>query len=61
MKDESDVPNSAGKPADNDPTKGEHFQLPVENPNGTEPWEEVAPGRYMPKRVRGSCVGRALG
>ena len=25
------------------------------------PWEEVAPGRYRPRRIRGSCVGRELG
>jgi len=25
------------------------------------PWEEIAPGRYMPRRVRGSCHGRELG
>lgn len=24
-------------------------------------WEEVAAGRFMPKRIRGSCIGRALG
>jgi hypothetical protein len=24
-------------------------------------WEEVAAGRYMPRRVKGSCKGRALG
>ena len=24
-------------------------------------WEEVAAGRFMPRRVRGSCYGRALG
>ena len=24
-------------------------------------WEEVTEGRFMPKRVRGSCHGRALG
>jgi hypothetical protein len=24
-------------------------------------WEEVASGRYMPRRIRGSCRGRALG
>lgn len=24
-------------------------------------WEEVEEGRFMPKRVRGSCQGRALG
>jgi hypothetical protein len=30
----------------------------------TEPvqaWEQVADGRYMPRRVRGSCHGRELG
>ena len=24
-------------------------------------WEQVGEGRYMPRRVRGSCQGRALG
>jgi hypothetical protein len=24
-------------------------------------WEMIAPGRYMPRRVRGSCHGRELG
>ena len=24
-------------------------------------WEEIAPGRFMPRRVRGSCHGRVLG
>jgi len=24
-------------------------------------WEEVAAGRYMPRRIKGSCKGRALG
>jgi hypothetical protein len=24
-------------------------------------WEQVADGRYMPRRVRGSCLGRELG
>ena len=24
-------------------------------------WEEVEAGRYMPRRVRGSCRGRKLG
>lgn len=24
-------------------------------------WEEVEEGRFMPRRVRGSCKGRALG
>lgn len=25
------------------------------------PWEEIEPGRFMPRRVRGSFRGRALG
>ena len=24
-------------------------------------WEEIESGRFMPRRVRGSCQGRALG
>ncbi len=24
-------------------------------------WEEVSEGRYMPRRIKGSCKGRALG
>jgi hypothetical protein len=24
-------------------------------------WQEVAPGRFMPRRIKGSCQGRALG
>jgi hypothetical protein len=25
------------------------------------PWEQVEAGRYMPRRIRGSCRGRELG
>jgi hypothetical protein len=37
-----------------------HFNLqdPESNPAA---WEEVEAGRFMPKRIRGSCQGRALG
>lgn len=28
---------------------------------GLEPWTEIEPGRFMPRRVRGSFQGRALG
>jgi len=24
-------------------------------------WQEIAAGRYMPRRIRGSCRGRVLG
>jgi hypothetical protein len=27
----------------------------------TPAWEEVSTGRYMPRRIKGSCKGRALG
>lgn len=26
-----------------------------------EAWEQIEDGRYMPRRVRGSCHGRELG
>jgi hypothetical protein len=25
------------------------------------PWEMIEKGRYQPRRIRGSCVGRELG
>ena len=37
-----------------------HFRDEDEGGN-VEAWEEVAEGRFMPRRVRGSCTGRALG
>lgn len=37
-----------------------HFRLPHAEEAETA-WEEIEAGRYMPRRVRGSCVGRALG
>ena len=30
-------------------------------PGEAPAWEEVAAGRYMPRRIKGSCQGRALG
>jgi hypothetical protein len=40
--------------------RGPHF---VEEPaaDDVRAWEQVEAGRYMPRRVRGSCKGRALG
>lgn len=37
-----------------------HFNLDTD---GERPpaWEEIEEGRFMPRRVRGSCQGRALG
>ncbi len=37
-----------------------HFNLPDANEDPVA-WEEIEAGRFMPKRVRGSCQGRALG
>jgi hypothetical protein len=37
-------------------------QLTIEaGPGEAQAWEEVAAGRYMPRRIKGSCKGRALG
>jgi hypothetical protein len=36
----------------------------ADSPSEGEPiaaWEEIEDGRYMPRRVRGSCHGRELG
>jgi hypothetical protein len=37
-----------------------HFST-EQSPDAYPAWEEVDPGRFMPRRVRGSCQGRALG
>ena len=41
----------------------EHFEHTEEGlrPEEVQAWVEAEPGRFMPRRVRGSCVGRALG
>lgn len=39
---------------------GPHFNAD-DAPGEIPAWEEVAAGRYMPRRVRGSCQGRVLG
>lgn len=41
-------------------TDGPHFTLPPETQD-VAAWEEVEEGRFMPRRVRGSYQGRALG
>lgn len=39
-----------------------HFTLDAESSDvRIAAWEEVETGRFMPRRVRGSCQGRALG
>jgi hypothetical protein len=37
-----------------------HFTIEVE-PAEVRAWEQVDHGRYMPRRIKGSCKGRALG
>ena len=38
----------------------EHFALEGDGV-GLAAWTEIEAGRFMPRRVRGSCQGRALG
>lgn len=40
--------------------EGAHFQLELPAVE-VSAWEEVHTGRYMPRRIRGSLIGRALG
>ncbi|MCC7423372.1 MAG: hypothetical protein IT428_24105 [Planctomycetaceae bacterium] len=39
---------------------GPHFTVEGDTA-GLAPWTEIEEGRFMPRRVRGSCLGRALG
>ena len=51
---------SEQKPALAGPETSAQFSADV--PTGdVAPWTEIDPGRYMPRRVRGSYQGRALG
>jgi hypothetical protein len=34
---------------------------PEPDPVTPPAWEEIEQGRYMPRRIRGSCLGRELG
>ncbi len=40
--------------------RGPHFTEEAETEN-LKAWEEIDVGRYMPRRIRGSNRGRALG
>ena len=31
------------------------------NTDAPVPWQMIEPGRYQPRRIKGSCVGRELG
>jgi hypothetical protein len=39
-------------------SESELTRTPSETPQA---WEEIEDGRYQPRRVRGSCIGRELG
>jgi hypothetical protein len=40
--------------------RGPHF-AEIDDPEKLKAWEEIDIGRYMPRRIRGSNRGRALG
>jgi hypothetical protein len=46
--------------ADFTSSESPHFTTETQ-PEQFAAWEEIAPGRFLPRRVRGSCQGRALG
>ena len=52
----ADAPNRSDPPSPDAP----HF---VDEPAAGEvpAWEQIEAGRYMPRRIKGSCKGRALG
>ena len=51
--------NNASEPVSAHPTEA-HFSIAGDSPE-LPAWTEVDEGRFMPRRVRGSCQGRALG
>jgi hypothetical protein len=55
---ETESPSEGKK--ENDRVLSEQFSISSEPASGPA-WEEVAAGRYMPRRIKGSCKGRALG
>jgi hypothetical protein len=55
---ESEQPR--GGPGELEPATAGQF-TGANGPEVAAAWEEVAAGRYMPRRIKGSCKGRALG
>jgi hypothetical protein len=41
----------------------EDVSIPAAEDGAERPpaWEQIEDGRYMPRRIRGSCMGRELG
>jgi hypothetical protein len=48
------------RPAENESATAAQFSAEA-GPGEGVAWEEVAAGRFMPRRIKGSCKGRALG
>lgn len=38
-----------------------HFSVDGDAAEPVSAWTEIEAGRFMPRRIRGSCQGRALG
>ncbi len=54
----------AGEPGDRTETTGPGTEAQFTDeaqPGELHAWEEVDTGRFMPRRIKGSCKGRALG
>ncbi|MEY4392840.1 MAG: hypothetical protein RL595_89 [Planctomycetota bacterium] len=43
------------------PVTNEHFHYSGADESDLKAWEQVDQGRFMPRRIKGSCKGRALG
>jgi hypothetical protein len=43
------------------PVTNEHFHYAGADESDLKAWEQVDQGRFMPRRIKGSCKGRALG
>jgi hypothetical protein len=53
-----EVPQTSS--ASGGPESAPHF-VDDPNPGQVQAWEEIDTGRFMPRRIRGSYQGRALG
>jgi hypothetical protein len=45
----------------NDAQEPERTSLPEDAAEKPQAWELIEVGRYRPRRIRGSCLGRELG
>jgi hypothetical protein len=45
----------------NDAQEPERISLPEDGGEKPQAWELIDVGRYRPRRIRGSCLGRELG